>query len=237
MEISSLLNKIKGGILTGLNVTIPYKQTVLSLIDELSPAASGIRAVNVLYSFDGKLHGDNTDSQAFVSDLEHKLPELSTSSKKALVLGGGGSARAVVYALSQNGWDIAISTRRADQAELLVSDLGLNNAQSIPLDEACISKLSHIDLIVNTTPAGMSPNMDECAWPSDLPLPTGAVIYDLIYNPVETSLMRKARLAGLTAFNGLGMLVEQAALSFERWTSAAAPREVMLKSALNCYGK
>jgi shikimate dehydrogenase len=234
-SINQKLQRLIDGKLTGLNVTIPYKQIVMPLLDQLTPAATQIGAVNVLYIEDGKLTGDNTDSQAFMTDLNQKMPELQSSSKNALVLGGGGSARAVVFALQQNGWNIHIATRKPDQASQLIVELTLDSIQTVRLDADAHSNIQDIQLIVNTTPVGMAPCVDENPWPVGLPLWQGAVVYDLIYNPVETRLMKKARLSGLNAVNGMGMLVEQAALSFERWTGVSAPREVMLAAALSCY--
>ncbi len=234
-SINQKLQRLLDGKLTGLNVTIPYKQIVMPLLDQLTPATAQIGAVNVLYIEDGKLTGDNTDSQAFMTDLILNTPELLTSPKNALVLGGGGSARAVVFALQQNGWNIQIATRRPDQASQLILELALDSIQSVRFDADALSNIQDIQLIVNTTPVGMAPHVDENLWPVGLPLWQGAVVYDLIYNPVETRLMKKARLSGLTAINGLGMLVEQAALSFERWTGVSAPREVMRAAALRCY--
>jgi shikimate dehydrogenase len=114
------------------------------------------------------------------------------------------------------------------QEDILAVGCPLSAVLPIPLSQSAISNLkSKISLLVNTTPLGMAPAVAGSPWPAELRFPPGAVVYDLVYNPPETAFLRAARLAGLPAFNGLGMLVEQAALSFERWTGQTAPREAM----------
>lgn len=227
-SFSQLFREMREGRLDGLNVTVPYKQTVLPFLDRLSPAAQGVGAVNTVYLKDGKLVGDNTDIDGFAKDLgnlEWRMCELT--SRNALVLGAGGAARSVVYVLLNDGWTVTIAARRQEQAAALAHDYaGLAPIiPCVPVDK----KLSHmdVDLIVNTTPVGMYPNIDVSPWPAGQPLPPNAVIYDLIYNPAETKLMKAASCSR----NGMGMLVEQAALAFEIWTDLPAPREEMRRAA------
>jgi len=244
-QLKILLDALRRGELSGLNITIPHKQSVLPLVDELTPAAQSIGAVNTLYTRKGVLVGDNTDAAGFAADLERVLgPQEEIDSSKtgrdawALVLGAGGSARAVVYALIHAGWKVHIAARRLEQAEGLSSSL----MDLAPLGALAASQLGELSdtiarcpffLIVNTTPLGMVPNVSASPWPSGLPFPTGAFVYDLVYNPPQTSLVKAAIASGLGASNGLGMLVEQAALAFERWTGQTAPREVMHSAALS----
>jgi shikimate 5-dehydrogenase len=117
---------------------------------------------------------------------------------------------------------VSVAARRIEQAQALVTEFGLQAAQSLD------SPISNFDLLVNTTPLGMSPNTETCAWNADFP--PGAFVYDLVYNPPETLLMKRARAAGLQASNGLGMLIEQAALAFELWTGDKADRSAMQNS-------
>ncbi|MEI8132370.1 MAG: shikimate dehydrogenase [Leptolinea sp.] len=232
-SLRDLLGEMKVGSIQGLNVTIPHKQNILNLVDLLSPAANAIGAVNTISVQNGLLTGDNTDWLGFLSDLDNQLPD-SNSEKinRAVVLGAGGSARAVVYALQQIGWQVNISARRLEQSEKLATDFSSvgHPVSAWPLSQ--YAELSETTLIVNTTPVGMFPDTTSSPWPADLPFPKQAFLYDLIYNPIETALMKSARSAGLSAANGLGMLAEQAALAFEIWTGKPAPREIFRQAAV-----
>ena len=238
-DLQELLNLMNEGNLRGLNVTIPYKRSIIPLLDQLTAAAKMIGAVNTIYSRDEQIIGDNTDAAGFLADLDQLgWSQENGGVKAALVMGAGGSAQAVVYALAQAGWRITIAARRQEQAQGLVettqawlegeSTLEEKLLVPIHLDRDSLSESYPVpDLIVNTTPLGMFPQQDESIWPSDLDFPPGAAIYDLVYNPAESALIKAAKAKGLNAANGLGMLVEQAALSFEIWTGMEAPREVM----------
>ncbi len=231
-DLRRTLDDLRRGVLDGLNVTIPHKQNVLALVDELSPAARRIGAANVLYRRDGRLVGDNTDLAAFLTDLAAFLAAAGIkNTRRALVLGAGGAARAVVAGLLQERWQVLVTARRLGQAQGLAASLDPNLLEVVELDSSCLAQLKRISLVVNATPVGMFPETDANPWPADVPLPPAAAVYDLVYNPAETALMRAARAAGLPACSGLGMLVEQAALSFERWTGKAAPRLAMLQAA------
>ena len=232
IAIFDLLEHVANGEIIGLNVTLPYKQTVLPFLAALTPAAARIGAVNTIYMEDGLLMGDNTDAAGFRNDLL-QLPVKKHSS--ALVLGAGGSARAVVFSLVEAGYSVSIAARDIQKAEILANSFNTianKPVQTLSLQKDSLAQVSDtIDLLVNTTPLGMSPRIDTCAWPENLPLPLHACIYDLVYNPADTLLVRRARQAGLPACSGLGMLVEQAALSFERWTGLTAPRAIMKQAA------
>jgi shikimate dehydrogenase len=226
--LRDLLARMRLGELTGLNVTIPHKQTLIPLLDELTATAVAIGAVNTIYKEDEQLVGHNTDAGGFLADLEHaaSVPAFSHA-RSALVLGAGGAARAVVYALLNEGWQVTIAARRFDQASELASHFkGL-----MPMElDVHLAQLSNLQLIVNATSAGMIPNADQSPWPEDVPFPRGAAIYDLVYNPRETKLVRDARAQGLSATTGLGMLAEQAVLAFETWTGRRVRRETLLST-------
>ncbi len=216
-----LLAKVRTCEIHGLNVTIPHKQNVMPLLDELSPTAKTIGAVNTISLQNGQLVGDNTDAGGFWSDLQELLAQAKNEKKNALVLGAGGSARACTYALLQQDWNMTVSARRIEQAEELAAQLPNHNPQLSTAEynaTTLSSLLSSISLIVNTTPVGMKSHPQGSPWIEGLPFPPKAVLYDLIYNPSETQLMKDAAQAGLPARNGLGMLIGQALLSFEIWT-------------------
>ena len=228
-SLSDLLARVRCGELHGLNVTIPHKQAVIPFLDELTPTARSIGAVNTIYLRDDRLVGDNTDAQGFLDDLRRFLPaEIRRHGElPALVLGAGGSARAVVYALLNNGWSVTVAARRLEQAEELATSFTQYKLQITTLEISNID-VSKIALIVNTTPVGMSPNVDQSPWPQNVDFPPYAAIYDLVYNPRETRLVREAWARGLPATTGLGMLIEQAALAFEIWTGSCPPRDALL---------
>lgn len=228
-----LLASMRAGDIHGLNVTIPHKQRVIRFLDELTPTAEAIGAVNTLSLDDGKLVGDNTDVPGFWFDLCRQLGVGEVDAPaNALILGAGGAARAVAYALLSAGFSITIAARRTEQAEeILRQFLDFQGRISILEMQSLDTFAGKQDLIVNATPIGMQPHTGESPWPRDVPFPDNAVVYDLVYNPMETRLVRDARRAGRKVVSGLGMLVEQAALSFERWTGLPAPREVMMEAA------
>ncbi len=232
--LQDLLARVRDGDLHGLNVTIPHKQNVIEFMDELTPTAQAIGAVNIIYMKNDALIGDNTDAPGFLSDLNRFLSETQSklvNRKSAIVLGAGGSARAVVYALLNDGWNVTLAARRLEQAQQLAAaftnyQLPITNLPTFDL------RPSTFDLIVNTTPLGMSPNTDRSPLPENVMLPPDGIVYDLVYNPRQTKLVCDARLQGLRAATGLGMLIEQAALSFELWTGHNPPRDVLYNSVV-----
>ncbi len=242
--LKALLERVRSGEMTGLNVTIPHKQNVIPFLDELTPAAKSIGAVNIIYMRGERLIGDNTDAPGFLLDLKKFLTTVSHGDDKtqtpgdkiALILGAGGSARSVVYALCNDGWQVTIAARRIEQAQQLADSL-TNDQSPITifefshLEANLQSLISKISLIVNTTPLGMTPNVDQSPLPENAALSKQTKIYDLIYNPRETKLVRDARAQGLQATTGLGMLIEQAALGFELWTGIELPGEIFRNAA------
>jgi len=232
----SLLDCIRTREMAGLNVTIPHKQTVIPLLDQLTSAAQAIGAVNTIFMQNGKLTGDNTDASGFLADL-HKFLDMGTCGqeerKNALLLGAGGAARAVTYALVNDGWRVAVAARHPEQAHTLIAQFPDHDSRLTSIAytaKAFQSIISTQFLVINTTPVGMSPNTGNSPWPMSLPLPRQAAFYDLIYYPRNTKFILDAHAAGLRASAGLGMLVEQAALAFEIWTEHDVPRELLFAS-------
>ena len=236
--LKDLLARVRNSEIRGLNVTIPHKQNVIEFLDELTPTAKTIGAVNVIYMKEDKLIGDNTDAGGFFADLNKFFAESPSPSgrgagvreKSALVLGAGGSARAVLYALANDGWNVTIAARQLEQAQELASKFeGI-----IPIElNFQTFQPSNFQLIVNTTPLGMTPNINQSPLPENTILPVDGVVYDLVYNPRETKLVHNARAQGLQATTGLGMLIEQAALAFEIWTKQNPPRDVLWNAVEN----
>jgi len=212
----------------GANVTLPHKAAVLPLLDEIDPVARAAGVVNCVTNEDGRLVGTNTDVAALKQELD-KL-QMAWQGKPAWILGSGGAARACAFALLQRRAAVTVICRRPQQGEDLVAKLQQHPGASLrirPWSSSTLAEAPRNALIVNATPLGMWPNAEASPWPDDVQLPPQATIFDLIYNPPATALLRRARAAGLEAVNGMGMLVEQGALAFERWTNKAAPRRVM----------
>jgi shikimate dehydrogenase len=215
------------------NVTIPHKEHVIPLLDETAEHAARIGAVNTISVRDGRLFGDNTDWQGFLRDLEHLGHPPDGLS--ALVLGSGGAARGVVYALLARGCTVVVAARNGGTLASLVdhmkgcfpdSRVSGRTLEDLPrLDR-------DFDLVVNTTPIGMHPKVDASPWPAELEFPRCALAYDLVYNPAETRFMQQAANAGIPAANGLGMLIYQAARAFTIWTGHEAPVDIMRQAAL-----
>jgi shikimate dehydrogenase len=240
----------------GANVTVPHKEAVTPLLDTVDPAAAAIGAVNTIVisgqwsvvsgqqsafslqpSPDPRsplLTGYNTDYSGFLADLEQQGGDVTV--RECLILGAGGSARAVAYGLAMAGGRAHIFARREAQAQQLVAGLA-DHCPAGSLTAHAWSELGQAKarfpetaLIVNTTPLGMTPDVDRSPWPESAPLPGRAFVYDLVYNPAETRLMGQARAAGLKASNGLGMLLRQGALAFQLWTGLQPDLAIMAQA-------
>lgn len=203
-EIETLIKETKG--LTGLNVTIPYKEQVIKFLDEIDPVAKKIGAVNVISFKNGKLAGYNTDSDAFYETIEKWLPKSKTF--KALILGTGGSSKAVQVALTKLKIHFEVVSREKSKTTLSYGDVEKNP-----------EKITQSNLIINTTPLGMSPNTETMA-PIDYELiGPDHYVYDLIYNPARTLFLQKSEMRGATIKNGLEMLHVQAEKSWTIWNN------------------
>ena len=230
-QVEATLERLRGGEWLGVNVTVPHKQAVIPFMDELSPAARAIGAVNTICCRSGHLLGDNTDAAGFLADLRQHGFE--PAGRRALLLGAGGAARAVAYGLASANCAVTLWNRTAGRAIDLAADLETNAhlpapVQALPAAQS-LDKLdaSGYDLLVNCTSLGMWPRIEGCPWPADLNLPAHWWVYDLVYNPAETRLMARARAAGAPAIGGIGMLLHQGARALELWTGREAPVEIM----------
>ena len=217
----------------GINVTVPHKEAVIPHLDQVDDWASTAGAVNTIVNRDGFLAGYNTDGIGFLRALREGAG-FEPSGRDVLVLGAGGSARGVVYALARAGAArIAIANRtleRAQRLAALAEDGGATSA-ALPLSDAPAAA-REAALIVNCTSMGMVHGPDEDGTPlSAADIPSSVVVNDLVYNPLETPLLREAAAAGAGTLGGIQMLVYQGAASFEMWTQQDAPVSVMLDAA------
>lgn len=217
----------------GVNVTIPHKVEVMDYLDEVDEGARIIGAVNTIVNDNGKLVGYNTDGIGYVRSLKEETG-IDLRGRKVLMLGAGGAARGVGYALAKEGASqLYIANRTKEKAvELAGSMSSFCEAQGLGLDEVADAARDAV-LIVNNTSLGMHPNVDEVPMDTSLIRP-GTVVSDLIYNPLVTRLLREAKARDAVIHSGLGMFIYQGAYAFEYWTGQPAPiaamREVVEQS-------
>jgi len=223
----------------GVNCTIPHKEGLIPLMDELTPEARAIGAVNTVRFRDGRREGHNTDAPGFLAALAAE--GVAPAGRRAVVLGAGGAARAVVYALAAAGADVALVNRTRERAvelaEHVNGQVGREAVSCPPSgEEAVASAVGGADLLVNTTSVGMGPRA--VALP---PIPPAALharlfVYDLIYSPPETRLLAAARAVGARGQHGAGMLARQGALALEWWLGRPAPAGLMERVVLDAAG-
>jgi shikimate dehydrogenase len=213
----------------GLNVTVPHKTTVLPFLDSMSPEAQKIGAVNTIVNEAGKLTGHNTDITGFYLSLE--AAGIDPQGKKVVVLGTGGAARAAAYCLASMGARLTIITRQGslEKGKYLARTIGggTSAGEITGLKES----LNGAALLVNATSAGMYPRSEETLVPAGLLKPE-LTVFEVVYAPRETRLLRDAKNAGCAVIEGLEMLVYQGAASFELWTGKKAPLDIMRQAAL-----
>jgi shikimate dehydrogenase len=238
----------------GANVTVPHKEDALRVLEDphlafplsvegsrshaVAPDAEALGAVNTIVvergwkgSEEGEaaLSGHNTDVAGFVGALRDD--GFRPQGTSAVVVGAGGAARAVVFGLIEAGAEaVTVLNRTVARAEALVSDLrpSLVALEALPLsEETLIESARSAGLLVNATPVGMWPHVDDSIWPETVPMPPHLTVFDLVYNPLETRLQRQARACDANAIDGLGMLVRQGALALEMWTGREAPLRAM----------
>jgi shikimate dehydrogenase len=217
----------------GINVTIPHKQAVMPLLDSVNIHADIIGAVNTIVNENGRLVGYNTDWIGFLEAL--KEANFDPTNCRAVLLGAGGAARAVLYALLERGATVTIANRDPRKAEVLAVEVATQFDRDIAVlaldDTAGLQAvMNDATLLVNSTSVGMSPHSNADPLPSGLVFPFHLTVYDLVYNPRETQLLKRARAAGATGIDGLGMLVHQGAEAFRLWTGLDAPIQVMRRA-------
>ena len=220
-DLAQAVAGLRGLDIRGVSVTIPFKEEIIPLIDELDPQAARIGAVNTVVNRDGRLVGYNTDWLGAMTALKAKT---GLTGKHVLLLGAGGAARAIAFGVLDAGGRVTLTDVDAPRAAALARDL---RVEAIPLDalDQCPAAV-----LVNATPVGMEPKVDDIPVNPDL-LGCFRLVMDIVYQPLETRLLREAQARGAATIDGLQMLIHQATAQFELWTGRPAPLTVMSRAA------
>ena len=233
-NLESAINGIRSLGITGVNITVPHKEKVISFLDEITEEASLIGSVNTIENKNGRLIGHNTDSRGYIRSLREDAG-FDPKGKRALIIGAGGAARGVMAGLSLNRIaEILIANRTLEKGETLAAEFG-GKFNEIKFSAHPLSALndpdilSSLDLVINTTSLGLEGKTVEVELSFT---PPHVLISDIAYKPPTTSFLKKAQDAGLKTLGGLGMLLYQGAISFEIWTSNKAPLDVMKKALM-----
>ncbi|HLA37638.1 MAG TPA: shikimate dehydrogenase, partial [Candidatus Brocadiales bacterium] len=224
-NLSEFVQGFRGLKVQGYSVTIPHKEAIVPLLDGLDPLAREIGAVNTVVNKAGNLMGYNTDSTAAMRELEEAMGDLK--GKKATLIGAGGAARAIAFGLKKKGADVTLVNRTEDRARRLAEELGCRYRR--------FEDVTKIDgeVLINTTSVGMYPKTDISPVPPEAIRP-GMWVFDIVYNPLQTCLLREAEERGCRTLDGLRMFLYQAAQQFELWTARPAPLGLMEKIIRKC---
>ena len=234
-RLGEAIGGVRGLGFRGINVTIPHKVAVMSFLDEIEPVAEKIGAVNTIVNDNGHLTGYNTDAGGFLLALGRA--GFKPDGKKAVILGAGGASRAISFALAGGGARLVILNRREEldwAVELAgrIREAAGQEAIAFELNTGNLEQaLEGAALLVNATSVGMHPNVESTPVDKKLLRP-GLVVFDAVYNPLQTRLMREAGEAGATPVSGLDMLIGQGTMAFELWTGEKSPAAEMKKAAL-----
>jgi shikimate dehydrogenase len=227
-DASEAVRRFREMGLCGASVTLPFKETIMPLLDKVNRDARKIGAVNTIVLSSGRLVGYNTDGPGLVRDLEEWMGAIS--GKSFVVLGAGGAARAALFSIAGAGGTPIVVNRSARRAEELASHFGCG---WVPMAE--IGRL-RADCLINATPVGMYPEAERTPLPQSL-LDRFSHVMDMVYNPLKTRLLREAEAAGCAVRSGVGMFVHQGAEQFRLWTGQEPPREIMRRAVLERLGE
>lgn len=216
----------------GINVTAPHKNAVMQYLDEISPQAQKFGSVNTVVNKDGKLIGFNTDADGFYRSLLHH--HITIQGKDILILGAGGAAKPISVLFSQlPAKSITILNRTREKADKLAEYVHTATGYSIYTQ----MNLSHYDVVINTTSAGMAPQLDQCPLEDMSFIDTQTAVADMIYNPSETIFLNRAKQLGAKTVNGLGMLIYQGILAYELFTGTSLPDNLYDILSAEVFGK
>jgi shikimate dehydrogenase len=237
-ELESAMRGMRGLGIHGLNVTMPHKNAVVKYLDEGDATVKSLGSVNTILNEDGRLLGFNTDGVGALKALREN--GVNPDGKKLLLLGAGGAAKAIAYALAKEVGELCVLNRASEKAKELSEGLSrtFSNRKIVgdALSSSAIQRnLQDSDILINATSVGMHPNIRQSLVAPQWLKPDLCVM-DIVYSPVETKLVKDAKAAGAHVISGVEMLLYQGAASFEIWTGVSAPIEVMRKAALNKLG-
>ena len=244
-DLKRAMDGVRALGIKGLSVTIPHKVDIIPFLDEVDAAALAIGSVNTVVNSSGVLIGFSTDGPGALRALQDESVALEGS--RILIIGSGGAARAIAFALRSLDPlpDLSILGIEETETDALVRDLnsklpGKNRSRNVTggrLDNSSLEKaMAEANIVIHATPVGMSPNIEASLVPARL-FRKGQVVFDAVYTPRKTRLLRQAEEAGAITVSGLGMFANQAAIQFELWTGRPAPTEVMLKALENALYK
>ena len=232
-QLKQAIKSLKTFNFKGANVTLPHKETIIKYLDIIEPLAQKIGAINTIKNNDGLLIGKNTDASGAKKSLIDSGCKLED--KKVIILGAGGAAKAIAYALADDVSEILIFNRNEKRALDLSNKLRMDKNVDVfgkALDENNLkNELSDANIFINTTPIGMYPKINVSPLPKEI-LHNNLFVFDIVYNPIETKLIKDAKEKGCIALGGLDMLVNQGALAFEWWTNQKPNKELMKNKIL-----
>ena len=232
-DLKSAMNGMRALNIRGFNVILPHKTAIIKFLDELDEAAQEIGAVNTILNDEGRLIGYNTDGLGAARALEgqHQDP----SNKRIVLIGAGGAARAIAFTLARRARSILILNRTKHLAVILAKDIEQRLGKKILArslaGNSLLEALQGADILINATSVGMYPRTGQTVATRKV-LHSGMVVFDIVYNPVKTMLLREAEAAGAKAITGVGMLVHQGAEAFKIWTNHSPPIEVMRRAVI-----
>jgi 3-dehydroquinate dehydratase/shikimate dehydrogenase len=228
LDIETFIKDFRKMDFQGFSVTIPHKESILPFLDDIDHVAGKIGAINTVVNQEGRLTGHNTDCMAAIKGLEDGLEgnKGTIQDKKVAIIGAGGAARAIAFGLKEKGCDITIYNRTLERAKRLSDDVGCKFRRFEEISEL------NTDILINSTSIGMFPNIEESPVPKNV-LKKGMIVFDAVYNPIETRLLQDAEGRGCHTVNGLTMFINQAAEQFRLWTDTEPPVELMKNVAKN----
>ena len=238
-QLLERVNLLRQSNTLGANVTIPYKELAYNMVDELDETALQIGAINTIVNNSGVLKGYNTDITGFIRSLK-EVASFLPSGKNVLILGAGGAARAAIFGLlNENVNSITVANRTEGRAVKMLDDFGVNKEifKTMSIYDKNLTQVSlNSDLIINATSVGMQHSeMEDETLLSAHQIPRNCVVYDIVYNPLLTPLLKNAQIAGAEIMQGLWMLIFQGVDSFELWTGKSAPVQKMYKKAIETF--